>query len=74
MVAQIKVNQRRRIYREAFCMSQAKKGDKSVIAQRDGGGKDVGERFRTEETHVCLWLIHIDLWQKPSQYDEVIIL
>ena len=36
MVAQIKVNQRRRVYREAFCMSQAKKRGKSVIAQRDG--------------------------------------
>ena len=21
-----------------------------------------------EGTHVCLWPIHIDVWQKPSQY------
>ena len=50
MVAQIKVNQRRRIYREAFCMSQAKKGDKSVIAQRDGMGREEGGGFRMGNT------------------------
>ena len=25
-------------------------------------------------THVYLWPIHIDVWQKPSQYYKVIIL
>ena len=24
--------------------------------------------------HVCPWQIHIDVWQKPSQYCQVIIL
>ena len=24
-----------------------------------------------EGTHVCLWLIHTDVWQKPSQYCKV---
>ena len=27
-----------------------------------------------EGTHVCLWPIHVDVWQKPSQYCKVIIL
>ena len=25
-------------------------------------------------THVYLWLIHVDVWQKPSQYFKLIIL
>ena len=25
-------------------------------------------------THVYLWLIHVDVWQKPPQYCKVIIL
>ena len=32
------------------------------------------EGFRMEGTHVHLWLIPIDIWQKPSQYCKVIIL
>ena len=30
--------------------------------------------FRMEGTHVYLWPIHIDMWQKPSQFHKVIIL
>ena len=26
------------------------------------------------KTHVYMWLIHVDVWQKPSQCCEVIIL
>ena len=37
----------------------------------DGEG---GGGFRVEGTHVCLWSIHTDVWQKPSQYCKVIIL
>lgn len=29
---------------------------------KEGGG------YRMEGTNVCLWLIHTDGWQKPSQY------
>ena len=32
---------------------------------QDGGGGG---------THVYLWLIHVDVWKKPSQYCKVIIL
>ena len=35
-----------------------------------GGGKEFQER----ETCVQLWLIHVTVWQKPSQYCETIIL
>ena len=34
---------------------------------------EVGERFKTEETYVHLWLIHADLWQKSNQYCKAII-
>ena len=25
-----------------------------------------------EGAYVCLWLIHVDLWQKPTQYYKAI--
>ena len=31
-------------------------------------------RFKRERTYVCLWLIHVDVWQKLSLYCKVIIL
>ena len=36
-------------------------------------GREVGGRIRREGTHVCLWQIHADIWQRPSQYCKVII-
>ena len=33
-----------------------------------------GERFKGEGTCVYLWLIHTDVWQKPTQYCIAIIL
>ena len=36
-------------------------------AEGGGGGCRMGRRQ-------CLWLIHIDVWQKPSQCCKVIIL
>ena len=33
-----------------------------------------GERFKTEETQVCLWVTHVDVWQKPTQHCKAIIL
>ena len=35
---------------------------------------EVGEGFKTEGTYVYLWLIHVDLWQKQTQYCKAIIL
>jgi len=37
-------------------------------------GRKVGGRFKKEGTYVHLWLIHVDPWQKPTQYFEAIIL
>ena len=31
-----------------------------------------GEEFKRERIHVCLWQIHVDVWQKPPQYCKVI--
>ena len=28
----------------------------------------MGGSFKREGTYVYLWLIHVDVWQKPSQY------
>ena len=36
--------------------------------------REVGERFKREETYVHLWLIHVDVWQKPSQHCKVTLL
>ena len=37
-------------------------------------GWEVGGRFKKEGTYVYLWLIHIDIWQKRTQYCKAIIL
>ena len=45
-----------------------------VTAQRGGMGREVGGMFKWEETHVNLWMIHVDVWQKPMQYCKAFIL
>ena len=37
-------------------------------------GWEVGGSFKREGTYVYLWLLHIDTWQKPTQYYKAIIL
>ena len=37
-------------------------------------GWEVGGRFKREGTHVHLWLIRVDVWQKPTQHCKTIIL
>ena len=46
----------------------------SVTTQRRGMGQEVGRRFRREGTYVYVWLIHVDVWQKPTQHCKEIIL
>ena len=46
----------------------------SVTAWRGGMGWEMGGRFKREGTFVCLWLIHVDVWQKPEQYGKAIML
>ena len=38
------------------------------------GGGEVEGKFSRERTYVYLWLIHADIWQKPTQYCKAIIL
>ena len=40
----------------------------SVTTWRDRVGREVGRGLRREGTHVFLWPIHVDVWQKASQY------
>ena len=42
------------------------------LEEWDGVG--VGGRFKREGTYVYLWLIHVDIWQKPTQFCKEIIL
>ena len=37
-------------------------------------GWEVGRKFKRDGTYVYLWLIHIDVRQKPTQYCKAIIL
>ena len=41
---------------------------------RGGMGWEKEGGFRREATCVYLWLIHVDVWQKPKQYCKAIIL
>ena len=41
---------------------------------RCGMGREVAGRFKREGTYVNLWMIHVDVWQKPTQYCKAIIL
>ena len=31
-------------------------------------GKEVGGSFKSEGTYVNLWMIHVDAWQKATQF------
>ena len=46
----------------------------SVLCANLEGWDGVGGKFKREGTYVYLWLIHIDVWQKPAQYWKAIIL
>ena len=37
-------------------------------------GWEVGRRVKREGTYENLWLIHVDILQKPTQYHKAIIL
>ena len=34
----------------------------------------MGGRLRREGTYLYLWLIHVDVWQRPTQYCKALIL
>ena len=37
-------------------------------------GMKMGRRFKKEGTYVYLWLIHVDVWHKPTQFCKTSIL
>ena len=37
-------------------------------------GRQVGGKFKREGTCVNLWLIHVDVWQKTTQFYKTTIL
>jgi len=56
----------------AVCLRELKQG----LCNHLGGGmgRDLGGRFKNGGTYVYLWLIHVDVWQKPIQCCKAIIL
>ena len=49
-------------------------GTHTGALQQPRGVGGVGGEFRRERTYVYLWLTHVDVSQKPTQYCKVIIL
>ena len=47
------------------CMKQ---GTQSLCSGTAWRGREVGVGIRIWGTHICLWPIHVDVWQKQSQY------
>jgi len=35
---------------------------------------EMGGRLKREGTYIYLWPIHVNIWQKPTQYYKAIIL
>ena len=44
-----------------------------MTTERGGMGWEVGESFKREGAYYP-WLIHVDVWQKPTRYCKAIIL
>ena len=55
------------------CIKQGTQSQCSGTTQRDGVGREVGGGFRMGG-HIYMWLIHVEVWQKPPQYCKVISL
>ena len=36
-------------------------------------GREVGGTFKREGTNVYLWLIHVDVWEKPTKFCKSIM-
>ena len=45
----------------------------SVATQRGVMRWEVGGAFRREGVCVYLWLIHVDVWEKPTQYSKAFV-
>ena len=47
---------------------------KLVLSDNIEGWDGVEGRFKREGTNVYLWLINVDVWEKPTQHCKAIIL
>ena len=47
---------------------------KLVLCDNVGVEGGAGRGFRREVARVCIWPIHVDVWQNPSQCHEVTVL
>ena len=54
-------------YQHSYIFSAPPVSAYATVIPMEGG-------FRMGSTNVYLWPVHVDVWQKPSQYCEVIIL
>ena len=50
----------------AVWLRELKKELCSNLESGGGVGREMGERFKSEDTYVYLWVIHVDVWQKPT--------
>ena len=46
----------------------------SETTSRGGMEREMGGELRRDGTYAYAWHIHVDLWQKPTQYYKAIIL
>ena len=53
-------------------MIQAAHTWSSVTAQKSRMGWEVRGSLKREGTYVCLWPIHADVWQEPTQHCKTI--
>ena len=44
------------------------------IKYKIGRRREMGRWFKKEGTYVYLWLIHVDIWHKPTNFCKAIIL
>ena len=59
---------------QEFAVWLSKLKQRLCINLEGWGGRETGGRFKREGTYVYLWLIHANVWQKPTQFCKAIIL
>ena len=55
-------------------IKKGKRKEKKPYGDNLEGWNGVGGRFEREGTHVYLWLIHVDVWQKTTEHCKATIL
>ena len=45
-----------------------------MLCENLDGWDGMGGRFKREGTYVYLWLIQVDIWQRPTQNCKAVIL